>query len=373
VTISLPAVDDGLPVDPGTLTYVIVDLPAGGYLRDPGTGSIVTVPHALASHGEQVIYVPAAGHETSDSFQFLARDGGASPDGGDSNVETATVTQRRPEVLHEVFLDTDPGWTTEGQWEFGVPTGGGSHDGDPTSGYTGSNVYGYNLTGDYPNFLPAQSLTSTPFDLTEGAGTRIEFQRWLGVENSDFDHAAVEISTDGANWTPVWEHTGGEISDSAWTLVSYDISSVADGQPAVSFRWVMGATDQSQTYPGWNIDDVRILQAAPPLGCETAPSEPYDLAVWSDLTTLDWSPPADLGGAVAPVYDVVRSDSPADFTSAAVCLEGDDGSNSWAIDPVLPPAGGAFYYLVRAENVCGAGSWGQDSNGIERSAIDCSP
>ena len=110
-----------------------------------------------------------------------------------------------------------------------------------------------------------------------------------------------------------------------------------------------------------------------PFRTTTAPAEPLDLAVWADRATLDWSPPVDQGGAVAPVYDVVRSESPAGFASSAICLETDDGANSWAMDPGLPPAGGAFYYLVRAGNPCGKGSWGQDSGGLERPVIDCAP
>ena len=57
-------------------------------------------------------------------------------------------------------LDTNPGWSTEGQWEFGVPTGGGYYCSDPTSGHTGSNVYGYNLAGDCPNTMPPYCLTT---------------------------------------------------------------------------------------------------------------------------------------------------------------------------------------------------------------------
>ena len=65
-------------------------------------------------------------------------------------------------------LDTDPSWTTEGEWAFGQPTGGGGTDGvpDPTIGYTGSNVYGYNLSGDYTNNLSETHLTSTVIDCT---------------------------------------------------------------------------------------------------------------------------------------------------------------------------------------------------------------
>ncbi len=48
-------------------------------------------------------------------------------------------------------LDVNPEWIMEGQWEFGSPTGnGGSENGnpDPSSGYTGANIYGVNLIGD---------------------------------------------------------------------------------------------------------------------------------------------------------------------------------------------------------------------------------
>ena len=48
------------------------------------------------------------------------------------------------------------------------------------------------------------------------------------------------------------------IADYAWTLVTYDISAVADNQPAVYLRWGMGPTDSSVTFPGWNIDDVSV-------------------------------------------------------------------------------------------------------------------
>ena len=53
-------------------------------------------------------------------------------------------------VILATALDTDPGWTTSGQWAFGVPQGAGGDNGnDPAAGVTGPNVYGYILAGDY--------------------------------------------------------------------------------------------------------------------------------------------------------------------------------------------------------------------------------
>ncbi len=163
-----------------------------------------------------------------------------------------------------VFLepfDSNPGWSTQGAWAFGRPLGGGGAYGypDPTSGYTGTNVYGYNLAGDYPNSLAVTLYLTTPaIDCSRFRNVRLEFWRWLGVEQSLYDHACIQISTDRRNWTDVWRHNGGAITDWQWTHVSYDISAVADGQSSVYLRWGMGPTDVAWTYCGWNIDDVSL-------------------------------------------------------------------------------------------------------------------
>ena len=170
-----------------------------------------------------------------------------------------------PAVRHEWTLDTDPGWTTEDEWAFGTPTGQGGAHGypDPTGGYTGSNVYGYNLGGDYPNDLPERNLTTTAIDCSGLYATQLRFQRWLGVEQPIYDHAGIHVSTDGSSWVELWSNDT-EIADSSWTQVVLDISSVADDQGTVYVRWVMGATDGGWTYCGWNLDDVAILGVEEP-------------------------------------------------------------------------------------------------------------
>lgn len=154
-------------------------------------------------------------------------------------------------------LDTDPGWSREGQWAFGVPQGAGSYGGDPTAGNTGSNVFGYNLAGNYANNMPEYYLTTTSLDCSSYAMTQLRFWRWLGVER--YDRASVEVSNDGANWTQLWVNPStASIADATWIKMTLDISAVADGQPTVYIRWKMGPTDNSVVYPGWNIDDVEI-------------------------------------------------------------------------------------------------------------------
>ncbi|MFH0946570.1 MAG: C25 family cysteine peptidase [Planctomycetota bacterium] len=163
------------------------------------------------------------------------------------------------EVVLEQAFDSNPGWSTQGQWAFGVPTGGGGQYGnpDPTGGHTGSTVYGYNLAGDYANDLPERHLTTPALDFSDVSGAELSFWRWLNVEQPAYDHAKLRISTNGTTFTDLWENTA-EITDSSWTQVSYDISAIADGQPSVYLRWTMGITDSSWQYSGWNIDDLLV-------------------------------------------------------------------------------------------------------------------
>jgi hypothetical protein len=164
-----------------------------------------------------------------------------------------------PEVIYSFPLDTDPGWQTEGQWAFGQPTGQGGQYGnpDPTSGYTGPNVYGYNLNGDYELFLPETNLTTTAIDCSNLGHVTLRFRRWLGVRDVP-DHAYIRISTDGDFFLYKWFNES-EVYDGDWQLVEYDISSYVDGEPTVYIQWTMGPMSGFGTACGWNIDDVEIL------------------------------------------------------------------------------------------------------------------
>ena len=164
-----------------------------------------------------------------------------------------------PTLQHAWTLETDPGWVFEGDWAFGEPSGdGGAHGNpDPTSGYTGSNVYGYNLDGDYPNDMPERCLTSTAIDCRDLLNVHLKFRRWLGVERPAYDHARVQASDDGANWTTIWENGSGVI-DSSWVEVDLSLPTLANDQPTLYLRWIMGPTDSKWTYCGWNIDDIEI-------------------------------------------------------------------------------------------------------------------
>ena len=164
-----------------------------------------------------------------------------------------------PSLKYEWPLNEDPGWQTEGDWGFGQPSGGGGDHGapDPESGFTGDNVYGYNLNGDYPNELPETNLKTTAINCKNFYGLSLKFQRWLGVESAQFDHAYVRVSNDLETWTTVWTNLY-EMTAGSWVEQEIDISAIADNQDSVYICWTMGTTDESSQYCGWNIDDIQI-------------------------------------------------------------------------------------------------------------------
>lgn len=157
-------------------------------------------------------------------------------------------------------LERDPGWATEGLWEFGEPGGASCSGGaGPTTGATGRNVYSYDLDGCYTNNMSRRYLTTDAIDLTSYRNTTLTFSRYLGVESSSFDEAVVQVSGNGGgSWTTIYEHNGGSFQDPGWTQVEYDVSAVADGSSRFQIRWGMGPSDSSVTYLGWNIDDILI-------------------------------------------------------------------------------------------------------------------
>jgi hypothetical protein len=164
----------------------------------------------------------------------------------------------------KIMLDSDPAWITEGEWQFGTPMGmGGSSHGyaDPTQGFTGQNVYGVNLNGDYTVALGGpNSLTAGPFDCSEYLNVELRFARWLNTDISYFVKCKVEVSNNGSNWQEIWSNPVDiEIADNQWQQQSFDISGIAKRQPTVYLRWSYQIlNDRAYPYSGWNIDDVEL-------------------------------------------------------------------------------------------------------------------
>ena len=139
---------------------------------------------------------------------------------------------------------------------------------------------------------------------------------------------------------------------------------------------------------GWNETDLRT--AAPPpvdadgdgyasdVDCDDGdpdvwriPGEADSLRLAADEQTFSWEPPDPAGGTPESVrYDLLRSPVSIDFVGAGACAATDVVETS-AVDGTSPAPGERLFYLVRAENACGAGSLGLDSAGSERAGRTC--
>ncbi len=165
--------------------------------------------------------------------------------------------------IFEAMLDVPPGWTTEGLWQFGVPTGGGgttAGNPDPTGGYTGENIYGVNLHGDYTVAVDGPHyLIAGPFDCRAYRDIKLQFARWLNSDEADFVQTTVEISMDGTTWSVIWRHRDAEaiFADDNWQVVTYALGPMADHCQSLYLRWGYEVkTNEAWPMSGWNIDDV---------------------------------------------------------------------------------------------------------------------
>ena len=145
-----------------------------------------------------------------------------------------------------------------------APGLGGAEHGhpDPNSGYTGDNVYGVNLQGDYPTAADGPHyLTAGPFDCRLYRDIKLQFARWLNTDEADYVRATIELSTDGTGWALVWEHEDTEVglTDDLWQVVVYGLGAMADRRESLYIRWGYEVRDiEAWPMSGWNIDDIKL-------------------------------------------------------------------------------------------------------------------
>ncbi len=170
---------------------------------------------------------------------------------------------RRGKVhVREYLLDEDLAWTAEGQWEFGQPLGlGGTSCGnpDPNSGYTGTNVYGITLQGDYDTAVGGPYyLTTGPIDCSHFGNVHVSFMSWLNIDESGYARCSFEVSANGTDWVALWSNTPEPITDDAWQNMEFVIDEFADDNKTLYLRWGHQVMEVTHPYSGWNIDDVVI-------------------------------------------------------------------------------------------------------------------
>ncbi len=187
-------------------------------------------------------------------------------------------------------LTTNPGWSCEGQWQFGKPMGqGGTVFGnpDPQGGFTGTNVFGVNLAGDYATAVGGPYyLTVGPLDFTNFRDVLVQFRRWLNSDLEPYVRVAVEVSTNGTAWSTVWSNGQQGYYESAWNLVEYPLP-VADRASRVFVRWSYQTGPEAFAASGWNLDDIVFMGIPVPV-LKTSHGTPLAWLQLYGLTNLDW-------------------------------------------------------------------------------------
>lgn len=279
-----PSLGVGLdaPVRDGNNVTVTVRPPAGGCAA-PAIASVVLEWKLRGAAALQTVALAQAGT----SYQ------GAIPTQPDGSVVQYKVTvtlgsgtkieypTNVADPLYEYYVgplvpvyctdfESDPfaaGWThqaTSGgdDWEWGVPDGT-TANGDPASAASGTHAIGNDLgTGGRDGMYSADAsnyVQSPEIDVSHAVGVRLQYRRWLGVEDGFYDDA--EVLADGQK---VWSNfdTGNENGSTAhrdreWRFHDIDLAAqAADGKVQIRFALT---SDQGLEFGGWNIDDFCIM------------------------------------------------------------------------------------------------------------------
>ncbi|HUS36578.1 MAG TPA: Ig-like domain-containing protein, partial [Verrucomicrobiae bacterium] len=167
--------------------------------------------------------------------------------------ELGQFTVNVPSTVYYQSMDSNPGWTFEGMWEYG-PSRYAAGTG-PTGGFTGNNFVGYNLGGNYQNGLLPVYATTPTIDCSGASTIALRFRRWLRLRNGDT--ANIQVSVNGITWIDVWS-TSKTVADNSWQDVQYMLPAIVARNPSVRLRWGI-SSGVAQNDIGWNIDDVTLI------------------------------------------------------------------------------------------------------------------
>jgi MYXO-CTERM domain-containing protein len=148
------------------------------------------------------------------------------------------------------------GWMLGSGWGQGAPQGQG---GDPMAAFAGDAVVGQNLAGTYkPSSF--SKLTGPVIDTQGFKKVRLQYRRWLGVEDGHFDDAMITV-----NNLPAWRNFDSKKGDSSnvhhhdreWRFHDIDITpGVIDGKVQLGFQL---QSDEGLELGGWNLDALCVV------------------------------------------------------------------------------------------------------------------
>jgi hypothetical protein len=159
------------------------------------------------------------------------------------------------EIWCERF-DGDPQWMQTGVWEVAAPVAS-SPSGDPATAFSGELVLGTQVTGGGRYTSNAvTSIETPPIDASGYNHVRLQFRRWLTVEDARYDQATVAV-----NGTTLWTNVDSvdgsrDHVDREWRFVDFDLTAQASAPLVLS--WSL-ASDANRQLGGWTLDDICVV------------------------------------------------------------------------------------------------------------------
>lgn len=160
--------------------------------------------------------------------------------------------------------------TNRDEWEVGAPMG---LTGDPKVAHGGTNVLGLDLSTDGAYRRNANTFAESPeIDLQGNTNVRLQYYRWLTVEDGVFDRATI-YANDAAQWSN-YDSGNADVGgfdhlDREWRFQDVDLSAAAmastTGKLKLKFELL---ADQGENKGGWTMDDVCVVIAKPAPACE---------------------------------------------------------------------------------------------------------
>jgi hypothetical protein len=265
----------------GTTVRVVVTGVTG--IPQPGTGQLhyntgsgwnMSIMEQVSPNVYDAVF-PACSCRSNVQYYFSARTSTSITVNDPSDAPTSSFSAIAGSAIATLFSDdfsTNQGWTGlggGGEWTISAATGGtgsDTHGGpDPSidhSPTSDNGVLGTDNTpgtgGDYsPNLSTTYWVTSPIINCAGHGGVKLEFYRWLGVERNLYDHAYLQ-GYNGTSWVTLFQNGSTTINESAWSMQTYNLSSIADNRANFQLRFGIGTTDSAWQFCGWNIDDLKI-------------------------------------------------------------------------------------------------------------------
>jgi hypothetical protein len=252
-------------------------------------------------------------------------------------------------------------------------------DGDPdilAAGAAGDRVDWYENNGHLPPRWTSRAVSTTADASTSVYAADLDGDADVDVlSSSGQDNTIAWYENDGAS-PPSWtEHAISTTAMGARSVFAADLDEDGDVDVVSASQWDAEVV--------WHVNDADYLDAdhdgmRDELDC--APADGTAFAVPGEVsgarfhpgTLLEWNS-AVAGSGSGARYDVLRgvlSQLPPGRGSAETCLA-NDAAERTLTDGETPELGTGFYYLVRASNLCGVGSFGAGSSGVPHDTGTC--